>query len=112
MKYTWEAEDIKAGLYIVRCDSPSDSKNLGFKLTCSYIISWNLVFDSKTQYTLTSLADGWSHGDVALLKENIKQGYSKETLAKSLNEDERGYRLLTKSEMHKLVDYATKNFEL
>lgn len=116
----WSEKDIRGGMYVTRESATPGSDNHGFLMSVTFQIGYNLQLfyelnnplQKTGKYTLNSVADGWSCGNVELLKEDLKTGYSKEALARHFNEDMYGYRNTTREEMHKIIDHTTKNFEI
>lgn len=120
----WLPEDIKGGIFITLAKDVS--KNPGYALTVTYQIGFSHHFSAmeylyknrpagylqnkihNSQYTLNSLADGWSHGNVARLKNHTIIGYNKQELADYLNLN--GYRPATQEEIIEIIKYSTKNF--
>lgn len=132
----WKPEDITAGLYITRNYDADVRKNAGLVCSVTFQVGYNLamgrrsfewrsaasgqkyvvadrIHDPKCQYTLNSVADGFSHGDCLAKKWGEHQpfmAYTKEALCDELNNDKWGYYPTTKDEMHVIIDYMSKNF--
>lgn len=132
----WKPEDITAGLYITRNYDADIRKHAGLITTVTFQIGYNLSLgrksfkwqsvlggekylvterfhDSKCQYTMNSIADGWNHGNCEKDEKGEYQpfiAYTKESLCDHLNSDEHGYRPTTKEEMHIIIDNMSKNF--
>ena len=105
MKNIWKESDLISGLYIVRESSPKGSTDLGFKRTvcfklgfCSQIET-GLYGDKGSWGYISFLTDGWY----------CHLG-SKEAVLKVLNEDEYGFRPLTKEEYIELINSTNQGF--
>ena len=99
MKNLFTAEELKAGMLLVKNDAGRPFKDLGYARTVTYKIGHS--YDSNLKYGLSSvLTDGFYVGIANSLDE----------LAEYLNKDEGGYRPLTKEELFQLVDYSTQGF--
>lgn len=89
----WKAEDIIAGLWLIRNSSTNVKEDPGFASTVTFVISWRMDGPGN-QYGLTNqLTDGMF----------LDYG-SKAQMAKKLNEDEFGYRAITKEEVMILIE--------
>jgi len=109
MKNIWAPKDVTAGLFIIRESSPKHPTkkgnssvpvpvNIGFARTVTYKIGFGQ--DKKKPYGLISvMTDGWYH-DVGTAEE----------LCDKLNNDEYGYRPLTKEEMFKMLESSDQGF--
>ncbi len=132
----WKPEDITAGLYITRNYDADVRKNAGLVCSVTFQVGYNLslgrksvswknvlngekylvtekLHDSKCQYTLNSVADGWCHGDCNKKEDEEYQpfmAYTKESLCDELNNDKWGYRPTTKEEMYAIINNTSKNF--
>jgi len=97
MKYTWEKDDIIAGLYVIK--GTADVKNnISYSITVTFKIGFDLHHSSESQYGLCNcLTDGWynNHG-------------TKEDLVNYLNTD--NYRPLSKSEYLKMIEFTNQGF--
>jgi hypothetical protein len=102
----FEADKLQAGTYVTNTRNDLLSKaRIGFLCTVTYQISYN--YNSKSglngrKYTLTSVADGWTHGDPYFIS------MTKQELAQYLNLH--GYRPTTRKEMLDIINYSKKNF--
>lgn len=105
----WAPEDIKGGLFIVRCYDFGEDK--GKLASVCYQIGYshqlariNENFGSK--YVFNSVADGWTHG---MMDGKVHRGLTKEEMAAYLNADKYGYRIATEHEMHAIISHLHKN---
>ncbi len=100
MKNLFTEKDIQAGLYIVRETSPKGSKDLSFKCTVAFKIGW----DAK--------ADGGDYGFISIFTDGMYCGVAKNKaeMAAYLNEDQHGYRPLTKAEFIELINSTEQGF--
>lgn len=68
--------------------------------------------NAAKQYTLNSVADGWSHGSSRGEDRAFEpfMGYSKEEICNLFNSDDYGYRPTAKEEMYEIINNTSKNF--
>lgn len=94
----WDADDIKAGMYVIKNSSPIGTTDLGFARTVTYKIGWNCKGD-KSFGMIACLTDGmfFSIGD-------------KYAMVDHLNDDEFGYRPLTKPEYLEMFNDSMQGF--
>lgn len=100
IKFIWELSDIVSGIYFIRQTSPIDSKDLSFACTVSFKLGF-LHDGSEQPWVLISvLTDGMVYAKMA----------NKEDVLNMLNNDEHGYRPLTKSEYMAMLESTDQGF--
>jgi hypothetical protein len=99
VKHQFEPSDFEGGgQMIIRNSSPPKSKDLSFAASVAYKICWLSGRDERN-YCLISLADGM-----------IISGLTANRLCERLNEDEYGYRPMTKEEIAAIVSEVGNRF--
>lgn len=87
VKLTWELEDLKMGMYIIRESFKKNGDNWSFAMSVAYQIGWK--GQSKNQrYYLVAMSDGMIWQECA----------TKKAVLEMLNSDTEGYRPLTTKE--------------
>lgn len=99
MKNIWKTEDITAGLYIIRESSPKNSPHIGFARTVTFKIGFSRTNEEKPYGKISCMCDGW-YCPIG----------TKEQVAEYLNNDEYGYRPLTKEEFIKMINSSDQGF--
>lgn len=101
-KFIFEPSDFKGrGQMVVRQSCPVGSKDFGFMASVSYKIGYNVSVRDQKSYPvmMISLTDGMS-----LQYETIEE------LCESLNEDDCGYRPMTKDEISSAMEHVGNRF--
>lgn len=99
MKNLFTEEELECGMFLVKNNAGKPFKDLGFARTVTFKTGFS--HDGEKKYGLSSvLTDGFYVGVANSLKE----------LAEYLNEDEQGYRPLTKEELFQLVSSSNQGF--
>lgn len=94
--FTWELDDIEAGLYVIKNTSPVGSDNLSFARTVIFKVIYSNQSDVK--YGLCNcLTDGW-----------VRQIGTKEQIVEELNSQD--YRPLTKEEYIRVLNGTNQGF--
>ncbi len=89
MKYTWQPQDIEAGKFVIRQSSSNVKKDTTFARTVASKIGFNMGDHTKTKpYGLIDVFTDGAYIPIG----------TKEKMAKMFNDDEFGYRPLTKEE--------------
>ena len=100
MKYIWEEKDIEAGRFLIKQSAPENFKDVGFAASVSFKIGFTT--QGEQSYCLISIfTDGW-----------VYMAGSKDKLAKYLNKCEDGYRPMTRSEAHLIIDNCRQSILL
>lgn len=99
----WTAEDIRGGLYVIKDKYNPEKSTLGYGATVTAQIGYVLNANTKSQYSLNSISDGWVY-------DNLNKLFTKERLAEVLNEG--GYRLATLEELTSFLSHLKKNFTI
>ena len=99
MKNLFTEQELQSGLFLVRNDAGKPFKDLGFARTVTFKVGFS--HDSEMKYGLSSvLTDGFYVGVAKTLKE----------LVEHLNNNEFGYRPLTKDELFQLINSSNQGF--
>ncbi len=100
LKYIWEEKDIICGTYIIKETSPKGSDNLNFARTVTYKIGFDNNDKEKPVNKISCLTDGW----VCPIAKDEKE------FAEYLNNDEHGFRPLTKEEYLAMINSTNQGF--
>lgn len=99
MKNLFTEQELQCGMFLVKNNAGKPFKELGFARTVTFKVGFSN--DGELKYGLSSvLTDGFYVGVANSLKD----------LATYLNNDEQGYRPLTKDELFQLVNSSTQGF--
>ena len=99
-KKIWSAEDIYAGMYLVRTLEPIEGERLQFAKTITYKLGFTNSINEKKYHLISVLTDGWVYPFAD----------TKEDVANFLNRSEHGYRRLTKAEFIAMVESSDQGF--